>query len=338
MSHQARSARAVRAICTLSLTGAVFVSVAGCQDGARNAGSPAPASDAKPAAASAKASASTASGPVIATYNGKNFTLGDYRAALGSLNSRARKSLDESPERRKQFVENHIISKLIFDEGVRRGLDRDAEIQRRLDELKEHLIVQRVMEEQQNATVTDEQVKAYYDTHPQEFSTEKVKASHILVDNEALAREIHEKLKADKSQFAALAAQHSKDLSNAKRGGDLGMFGRGRMVKEFEDAAFGLKADGDISEPVQTRFGWHIIMRTGREEGSVQPFDQVKSQIKVKLVSDSRREKTTGFIEDLKKKSSLSIDDKALAEATSGETGAADDDKDKDKDRMHSGH
>lgn len=324
MSREAgKRGRALRAIGMFG----VVAALAGCQDGTKAA--PAPASESKaPASAPAKAAASAASGPVLATYDGKDFTLGDYREALQSLNSRARKSLDESVDRRKQFIENHIVSTLIYDEGVRRGYDRDAEIERRLAELKEHLVVQRVMEEQQNATVTDEQVKAYYDTHTQEFSTEKVKASHILVDNEALAKEIEQKLEADPSQFAALAAQYSKDLSNAKRGGDLGSFGRGRMVKEFEDAAFALKKDGDISPPVQTRFGWHIIMRTGREEGTVQPFDQVKSQIKVKLVSDSRREKTTGFIEDLKKKADLEIDDKTVADATSGETGAAGDDDD----------
>jgi peptidyl-prolyl cis-trans isomerase C len=315
--------RARRAVWML---GAVAV-LAGCQDGgAKPAGAPAPAAEAVQPAAAPAAASSTASGPVLATYNGKSFTLGDYRAALSSLNSRARKSLDENPERRKQFIENHIISKLIYDEGVRRGLEREADIQRRLDELKEHLVVQRVMEEQQSATVTDEGIKAYYDSHQAEFSTEKVKASHILVDDEALAKELHAKLKADKSQFATLAAENSKDLSNAKRGGDLGSFGRGRMVKEFEDAAFALKADGDVSEPVKTRFGWHIILRTGREEGSVQPFEQVKAQIKVKLVSDSRRDKTTGFLDGLKKTSALSINDKNLEGATSGETGAAADD------------
>lgn len=333
MSKQARirgRLRAIGAICAIGMFGAA---ASGCQDGSKAAATAAPAAQSKPAAAEAAAAkaatpaADTASGPVLATYNGKNFTLGEYRAELAALNSRARKSVDESPDRRKQFVENHIVSQLIYEEGVRKGFDGDAEIRKRLDELKEHLVVQRVMEEQQSATVSDEQVKAYYDAHPQEFSTEKVKASHILVDNEALAKEIVAKLKADKTQFTALAAQHSKDLSNAKRGGDLGMFGRGRMVKEFEEAAFALPNDSDISDPVQTRFGWHIIMRTGREQGSLQPFDQVKSQIKVKLVSEGRREKTTGFIDDLKKKANLTIDEKALAQAASGDTGAADDKK-----------
>ena len=133
--------------------GAVAV-LAGCQDGAKTEGA-APAAASKPAASAPAAAASDASGPVLATYNGKSFTLGEYRAALASLNSRARKSLDENAERRKQFIENHLLSKLIYEEGVARGYDREAEIQRRLDELREHLIVQRVMEEQQSATVTD---------------------------------------------------------------------------------------------------------------------------------------------------------------------------------------
>ena len=310
--------RASRAVWILGIAGAV-AGLAACEGpapkGADQAAAPKPAASETAPAAAPSASA----GPVIATYNGKSFTLEDYRAALGSLNARARKSLDEGVDRRRQFIENHILSKLIYDEGVSKGLEKDPEIQRRLDELKQHLVVQQVMEERQNVTVSDEDVKAYYDSHTQEFSTEKVKAAHILVDNEDLAKEILAKLKADPSQFTALAAEHSKDLSNAKRGGDLGMFGRGRMVKEFEDAAFALKSDGEISEPVKTRFGWHIILRTGREDGSVQPFDQVKSQIKVKLVSDRRRDQTQGFLDELKKKSGLALDEKNLAEATSGQ-------------------
>lgn len=281
-----------------------------------------PAAEAQPAAAAASADKSA----VIATYNGKTFTMERFLEAAGRLNGRARKSLNESADRRKQFVENDILADLVFQEGVKRGIDKDPEVRKRLDELQRHLVVQRIMEEQQNATVTDEQVKAYYDAHPQEFSTERVKASHILVDNEQLANDLYAKLQADPSQFAKLATDNSKDLSNAKRGGDLGFFTRGRMVKEFDEAAFALKNDGEISKPVQTRFGWHIIQRNGYEPGTVQPFDQVKAQIKVKLVSDMRREKTTAFLDDLKKKSDLKINEEELAKAKAPEGGSEEDD------------
>jgi peptidyl-prolyl cis-trans isomerase C len=329
MSSQATRGALYRAAWTFPAFGMIAL-LAGCQAAPHEskpaAAAAAPAADAKPAAAATDAAPKAAgTGPVLATYEGKSFTESDYVDAVSSLNSRARKSLDESPDRRKQFIENHLVSKLIFEEGVRKGYEKDPEIARRLEELKEHLIVQQVMEEQQNATVSDEEVKKYYDTHTQEFSTEKVKASHILVDSEELAKQLVAKLRADASQFAALAAENSKDLSNAKRGGDLGSFGRGRMVKEFEDAAFALQKDGEISDPVQTRFGWHIIQRTGREQGTIQPFDQVKNQIKVKLVSEGRREKTSQFIEGLKQKADLKIDEAALAKVTVGP--GADDDK-----------
>lgn len=343
MSSQATArGRARGAVCIVSMIAAI-AALAGCQEGAPTGSAPAVATETKPAAATVAAKPAAASadtGTVLATYAGRSFTLADYREAVASLNTRARKSLDDSVERRKQFIENHIVSKLIFEAGVKKGFDKDPEIGHRLEELREHLVVQHVMEEQQNATVSDADVQAYYDTHTGEFSTEKVKASHILVDNQALANEIVAKLRAaDKAQstaqFAALAAEHSKDLSNAKRGGDLGFFARGRMVKEFEETAFALKADMDISDPIQTRFGWHIIMRTGREQGTVQPFDQVKAQIKVKLVSEGRREKTTGFIDGLKKDASLAIDDKKLAEVTLGDTDTPDPADDK---KAPSGH
>lgn len=336
MSSQATArGRARRAVCTVSIVGAM-AAMAGCQDGAPRPVAPAPAAESKPTAAAPAAKPAAASdatraddGTVIATYAGRSFTLEDYKEAVGTLNARARKSLDENVERRKQFIENHIVSKLIFEAGVKKGFDKSPEIGRRVEELKEHLVVQHMMEEQQNATVSDADVEAYYKAHSGEFSTEKVKASHILVDNEELARKIVADLRAaDKAQyatqFAALAAEHSKDLSNAKRGGDLGFFGRGRMVKEFEDAAFALAADMDISEPIQTRFGWHIIMRTGREQGTVQPFDQVKSQIKVKMVSEGRREKTTSFIDGLKKDANVSIDENAIKDVKVGDAGAPD--------------
>lgn len=313
-----RCARHWRLIQLAGMTAALALVAAACEGG-----KPATQGAASPAAQKPTAGAeSTDKSAVLATYNGKNFTLDHFKESTGRLNARARKSLNESVDRRRQFIENDILSDLIYAEGEKRGLEKDPEIQKRLDELLRHLVVQQVMEEQQNATVTDQDIRAYYDAHQQEFSTERTKASHILVDNEQLAKEIYDKLQADSSQFTALAAEHSKDLSNAKRGGDLGLFGRGRMVKEFDEAAFALTKDGEISKPVQTRFGWHVIMRTGREDGTVQPFDQVKNQIKVKMVSDLRREKTTSFLDELKKKSGLKINDDELAKAMAAEGGA----------------
>jgi parvulin-like peptidyl-prolyl isomerase len=88
----------------------------------------------------------------------------------------------------------------------------------------------------------------------------KIKASHILVEKQSQALKVAEELKAGAS-FSDLARKHST-CPSGKRGGDLGQFGRGKMVKEFEQVAFGLKP-GQVSEPVKTQFGYHIIKRTG---------------------------------------------------------------------------
>ena len=94
----------------------------------------------------------------------------------------------------------------------------------------------------------------------------EVKARHILIkDKESFAKELVAKLKADRSAFAELARKHSKDKTNAKKGGDLGWFGKGKMVKPFDAAAFGAKL-GEIVGPVKSEFGYHIIQVTGRRE------------------------------------------------------------------------
>ncbi len=247
------------------------------------------------------------SGKVIARYAGQAFTEGQFRDEMAQLSRRARGALSD-PERRRQFVDNFILSRLIYDRGVANGYDKDPEVQKQLEDLKRRLVVQRVMQEQQSAPVEDAEVQAYYDTHQAEFATDRVKASHILVADEALAKDIRAKLTANPGQFENLAKEHSIDKANADKGGDLGFFGRGRMVKEFEDAAFALTEDGQISDPIQTRFGYHVIKRTEREEGKVKPFEEVKSQIRIRLMNEKRRQRTEEFLAKLKQEADYQVD------------------------------
>jgi len=258
------------------------------------------------------AHATSGGGSVIATYNGKKFTEGDFLDELGKLNKRSIKALSD-PERRLQFVENFILSSLLYDAGVSQGFDKDPAVRKQIADLERRLVIQKVMQEHQSAPVSDEEVRAYYDANPDDFRTDRVKASHILVKEEALAKELHDQLVANPDLFASLAAENSIDKSNAERGGDLGFFGRGRMVTEFEEAAFALDKDGAISDPIKTRFGYHIIMRTGREDGTPKPFEEVKNQIRIRMINDRRREQTEAFLSDLKTKAKYSVDEGALA-------------------------
>ncbi|PGT90434.1 MULTISPECIES: peptidylprolyl isomerase [Bacillaceae] len=119
------------------------------------------------------------------------------------------------------------------------------------------------------AEVTDEDIKAYYDT-----LEGQIRASHILVADEATAKEVKEKLDAGES-FEDLAKEYSTDPGSAQNGGDLGWFGEGAMVKEFQDAAFKLK-EGEVSAPVKSDYGFHIIKVTE----TVKPLEEMKESLK----------------------------------------------------------
>ena len=128
----------------------------------------------------------------------------------------------------------------------------------------------------------EEDTKAYYDKNTEKFKVDEVTASHILVADENLAKEILQKLK-DGAKFEDMAAQYGTD-STKDTGGSLGTFGRGQMVAEFETAAFALKP-GELSDVVKTKFGYHIIKVTDKKQG-ISTYDEVKETIKATLVSE----------------------------------------------------
>lgn len=126
---------------------------------------------------------------------------------------------------------------------------------------------------------TDEEVQAYYDG-----IESNIQASHILVDDEKLAKDIIKKLDGG-ADFAELAKEHSSDTS-AEQGGDLGSFGRGQMVVEFEEAAFALKDGEYTKEPVQSQYGYHIIKRTGTDEKEEFDAEAIKQQMMDETLAD----------------------------------------------------
>jgi peptidyl-prolyl cis-trans isomerase D len=163
------------------------------------------------------------------------------------------------------------------------------------------LIDPRVLQE--SLQVPDQELRAYYDAHRDEYTEEEqVRARHILVESAADAAAAQARLAAGED-FAAVAAAVSKDASNATSGGDLGWFGKGRMVKAFEDAAFAGEP-GRVIGPVQTDFGFHLIEVLEKRGAGTRPFEEVREAVRLRVAGEraaaAAEEKARTIAADLK--------------------------------------
>jgi peptidyl-prolyl cis-trans isomerase C len=187
------------------------------------------------------------------------------------------------------IVNQMVNDKLVAKEAAKEGLDKDPEVAKRVDDAKAQVIRDVYVEKQLKGKVTDAAVKAKYDdlvknTPPQD----EIRASHILVKDEATAKDIIKQLHGG-AKFADLAKKYSIDPTK-ENGGDLGYFVRGAMVKEFGDAVFSMKKGETTKEPVHTQFGYHVIKVVDRRPQEKPPFDKVKDQIKAQLTDEQIRD------------------------------------------------
>jgi len=186
--------------------------------------------------------------------------------------------------------------------------------------LSKNLTLRVLLEQLSGAQVTDVEVKKYYDENQAKYKVrEQVRARHILLKTpkNATQADINQaKAKADKlaaeakknntdDAFAALAKKNSEGPT-ASRGGDLAFFTRNRMVKEFDEKAFSMKV-GEVSDPVKTRFGWHVIRIVDRKDPRLRPFDEVKESIKRSLTNRANRTARQKLIEKLRAKAKVEI-------------------------------
>ncbi len=171
-------------------------------------------------------------------------------------------------------------------------------------QVKDQLIINKFREKlTSNVKVTEAEVKKYYDENKEMFElpSPEIRASHILVDTEEEAREILGKIR-DGADFEELAKKYSKDPGSKDLGGDLGYFSKGKMVPEFEKAAFALKP-GEVSDIVKSEYGYHIIKVTG--ERTSLSFDDAKEYIKSNLENTKKDEEFAKHLEEWKKQSHI---------------------------------
>lgn len=165
--------------------------------------------------------------------------------------------------------------------------------------VKKEITINKIVEKlTDKVAVTDEEVKAYYDTHQDEFIS--VKASQILLDTKEEAEKMLQRAKAGEN-FNELAKQNSKDPSAKENSGELGYFRHGDMVEPFEKAAFAMKP-GEISDVVQTDFGFHIIKL---EDSKLDKLEDVKEQLKGSMLSDKKSGEYEKLLEEMRKNAKI---------------------------------
>jgi peptidyl-prolyl cis-trans isomerase C len=268
---------------------------AGAEDTAAPAAAPAPA---QPAA--------VAPDTVIATINGVAVTEADLKVAEDDLDQQFSKL---PPEQRRAAALSAVIEiRLLAADAQAKGFDKDPDFQRRLAFLELRALHSAAVDQEVAAKITEADLKAKYDAQIAATpAVNEVKARHILVKSKEEAEAIIKQLDGG-ADFEKLANEHTTDPSGKATGGDLGYFGPGQMVPEFEKAAFALEVGAYTKEPVQSQFGWHIIKVEDKRAQPAPAFDQVKDQIKSAVL----REKYFALVKSTRDAAKVEIADPAL--------------------------
>jgi len=235
-----------------------------------------------PLAASAQAPAAD---PVVAKVDGVEIHQSDIALAEEELG--ASLPQDASPEARRNYLITHLVDMILLSRAAEeQGLSGSDDFKRRFAAMRTKLLAGLMLRQIAQKSVNEEAMhKVYDDAIKQMGDEQEVRARHILVESEDQAKAIQADLKKG-ADFAELAKQKSKDPAAAD-GGDLGYFTKDQMVPEFADVAFKLDK-GQISDPVKTAFGWHIIKVEDKRKKPVPTYDQVKDQLATVVVQQSQ--------------------------------------------------
>jgi peptidyl-prolyl cis-trans isomerase C len=223
----------------------------------------------------------------VAKVNGKVISEADITLADAEIGS----DLGNLPEatKRRVLVEYLIENQLFADAADSAKLGSGPEFENRLQYWRRRALRDSYFDKSVKGAVTEAEAKRYYDEQIKQIKPEQeIKARHILVESEEKAKEIYEKL-AHGGDFAQLAKEFSKDPGTKDEGGSLGYFSKGQMVPQFEEAAFKLTGN-DVSLPVETQFGWHLIQVEDRRERKPPDFASIKDRLMTSMIHRKAQE------------------------------------------------
>jgi peptidyl-prolyl cis-trans isomerase C len=239
----------------------------------------------------------------IATYEGGTISQAEAEAFLSTMNERQRVRF-KTPEGRKDMIERLALNEALALAAEQKGMGTELRDQISMRQAGESYLAQKLVEDIRASSATTEAARVYYDEHLDEYKKEQVTARHILLKDEAKAKETRKRLDANED-FEALAKELSEDRASKIKGGDLGWFNRGRMAPEFEEAAFNAQV-GEILGPIKTRFGYHLIKVEGRREEI--PFEDVETRINRTI----ERQAITDYMDSKKENLNVVLDEAAV--------------------------
>jgi peptidyl-prolyl cis-trans isomerase C len=247
-----------------------------------------------------------AGGQAVARVNGETLRKGDFAAMLPDDYQR---SLTLSEQR--NYLDRWIAVELLYDEAKRSDLHRNPDILAKLERYKKDLVsdmlVQQILKDR--AVVADDEVRAYYDQHIDEY-TKEYRVSHILVSSLDDIAEVKKQL--ERRSFSWVERRHSIDRHTGV-GGDLGFLSKGNMIPEFEQVVFDMEV-GEVSDVIESEFGYHLIKLTDvRDARGKLDYDEVAGDIYRTLLLEKRTAVYDSLIASLRERADIEILDPRLA-------------------------
>lgn len=237
---------------------------------------------------------------VLATVNGREITQDIVMGFLNELGPQTAMQF-QSPEGIKKVVEELINQEMLLLDAKENNFQDEEKFKEELEKFKEGLLKQYAVNKiLMDVQVSEDEMKDYFEKNRQMFDQqESITSSHILVDTKEEAEKIIKEIE-DGKTFEQAAGEFSSCPSKAQ-GGNLGESTRGKMVPEFEDAAFAMEV-GTISEPVKTEFGYHIIKLNDKKEAASSEYEDVKEQVRSQLLGQKQQQAYIDKTEALKGK------------------------------------
>ncbi len=235
---------------------------------------------------------------VLANVNGKPITEEDVNRFIAAMGRNGQAY--NNPQGRTAVLEQLIAQRLFLLDAQRNLLEREQAFKDQLAAVKEQLLMEYAIGKcVESVRVNEDEVKAYYEAHKAELDGgETVNASHILVDSEEKANEILAAINAGEISFEDAAKAHSTCPSSAE-GGNLGDFGRGQMVPEFDTACFEMEV-GELRGPVKTQLGYHLIRLNKKNAAETIPYSDIRAQLYEQVTREKQQAAYQSKINQLK--------------------------------------